>query len=93
MSSGSHTPRISVASTLLLVPLNGCVSGAPSLTIFGAYFPGWLFCAVVGLLAAIGARVAFVTLGRGDVLPFQLFVCASIGLFLALLTWLLWFGA
>ncbi len=73
--------------------LGGCaLRGAPSFTLFGAFFPGWMFCAAIGLLGAVGARVAFVATGLANILPFQLFVCAAIGLCLALLAWLIWFG-
>jgi len=79
----------------LLAPLvlAGCAPrGAPSFILFGAYFPAWMVCAVIGIVAAIGARVAFVASGLSGLLPFQLFVCVSIGVIVALLAWLLWFG-
>jgi hypothetical protein len=60
--------------------------------LFGAFFPGWMFCATLGILAAIGARALFVASGLAYVLPFQLFVCTSIGVCFALLAGLLWFG-
>ena len=72
--------------------LNGCsVRGAPSYALFGAYSPAWMFCAAIGIAGAVGARIAFAATGLANVLPFQLFVCASIGLLIALLVWLLWF--
>jgi hypothetical protein len=52
-----------------------------------------MFCALLGIVAAIVARVGFVASGLADILPFQLFVCAAAGLSVALLVWLLWFGA
>jgi len=70
--------------------LSGC--GAPSYTLFGAFFPAWMFCGGIGLLVAIGARAVFVSTGWNTVLPFQLFVCAAIGVIFGLLAWLLWFG-
>jgi hypothetical protein len=74
--------------------LSGCSgAGAPSYVIVGSYFPGWMFCALIGIAVAIAARVSFVTSGLADFLPFQLFVCAAAGLCGALLIWLLWFGA
>jgi hypothetical protein len=74
--------------------LSGCSgAGAPSYVIVGSYFPGWMFCALLGIVAAIVARVGFVASGLADILPFQLFVCAAAGLSVALLVWLLWFGA
>lgn len=79
---------------LLSSVLCGCgVQGAPSFDIVGSYFPGWMFCATLGVVAAIATRVVFVTTGLAAVLPFQLFVCAAIGLACGLFSWLLWFGA
>jgi hypothetical protein len=66
--------------------------GAPSFSLFGAFFPGWMFCGLIGVIAAILARVAMVSSGLARILPFQLFVCASIGLIIGLLVWLVWFG-
>lgn len=73
--------------------LSGCDvgRGAPSFTLFGAFFPAWMFCAAIGILAAIGARAVFVGTEWSSILPFQLFVCASIGMIFGLLTWLFWF--
>jgi hypothetical protein len=79
---------------LVSFALSGCSgAGAPSYVIVGSYFPGWMFCALLGIVAAIAARVGFVASGLADILPFQLFVCAAAGLCGALLVWLLWFGA
>jgi hypothetical protein len=67
------------------------VRGAPSFVIAGSYFPGWMFCALIGIVSAIAARVGFVASGLAGVLPLQLFVCTAIGLCCGLLAWLLWF--
>ena len=72
--------------------LGFAVLGAPSFVIAGSYFPGWMFCALIGIVAAIAVRVGFVASGLAGVLPFQLFVCAAIGLCCGLFAWLLWFG-
>jgi hypothetical protein len=78
---------------LASIALGGChVRGAPSFVIVGSYFPGWMFCALIGIVLAIAVRIGFVTSGLASVLPFQLFVCAAIGLCGALVVWLLWFG-
>lgn len=77
----------------LPLTLCGCSSaGAPSLELFGAFFPAWLLCSVFGIFVALAARMVFAARGLTDVLPFQLFVCTSIGLIFALLIWLVWFG-
>jgi len=73
--------------------LGGCASrGAPSFVLFGAYFPGWMLSAFIGIFGAIAARGIFVAAGLDSVLPFQLFVCSSVGFIVAALTWLTWFG-
>ncbi len=73
--------------------LTSCAArGAPSLILFGAYFPGWMACALIGVLGAIGARQVMVAAGLAEVVPYQLFVCVAVGLIVALAAWLLWFG-
>jgi len=81
-------------SPLAMLVLSGCaMRGAPAFVLFGSYFPAWLFCAILGVAASIAARVAFVGLKLTSVLPYQLFLCAAVGLSAALLVWLVWFEA
>ncbi|HEY2662039.1 MAG TPA: hypothetical protein VGI79_20135 [Caulobacteraceae bacterium] len=76
-----------------LLALNGCAtSGAPSLILFGAYFPSWIACGVAGIGAAILVRIAMVTSGLSEALPLQLLVCTAFGLLVAIAAWLFWFG-
>jgi hypothetical protein len=98
--------RVSLASQLatrsqlrgsLLFPaficLGGCsTSGAPSFDLFGAFFPAWLLCGVIGIAGAGAARIVFISSGLANVLPYQLAVCTAIGVALALLIWLFGFG-
>jgi hypothetical protein len=78
---------------LPLLSLCGCSeAGAPSFDIFGAFFPAWLLCGVLGIFVALGARIFFAARNLTDVLPFQLSVCTSIGATFALLVWIVWFG-
>jgi hypothetical protein len=60
--------------------------------LFGAFFPAWMLCAIIGIFGAIASRGIFVAAGLDSVLPFQLFVCSSVGFVVATLTWLFWFG-
>lgn len=77
----------------LLAGLGACAAqGAPSFILFGAYFPAWMFCVVLGIAIALASRVGMVATGLSDTMPFQLFVCASNGLIVAVSAWLLWFG-
>ena len=73
--------------------MSGCtLRGAPSFVLFGAFFPVWMLLAFIGILAAIGTRVALVATGLAERLPLQLAVCVSAGVMVAVLTWLLWFA-
>jgi hypothetical protein len=84
-----------VGKLLLLGPGIGVLAGcgaAPSLTVVGSYFPAWLACGVIGVVAAVVARIVFVATGLVDMLPLQLYVCAAIGIFAACLIWLVWVG-
>jgi hypothetical protein len=95
--AGENPWRV-IAATILLsancISLTGCsAGGAPSFTIVGAFFPAWLLCGLIGVAGAGAARSAFVATGLSDRLPYQLFVCAAVGVIAATLTWLICFGA
>jgi hypothetical protein len=60
---GSGGVRIFLASFCL----SGCsAGGAPSFDLFGAFFPAWLLCGVIGIAAAGVARVAFISSGLAN---------------------------
>jgi hypothetical protein len=81
------------AVAMLLLGLGGCaVRGAPEYILFGAYFPAWMFCAVLGILGGIAARAGMVATGLSELLPHQLFICVSVGVMAAVTASLLWFG-
>ena len=67
------------------------MSGAPSFSIVGAYFPAWMLCALLGCAAALVARAVFTHFGLDAILPARLFVYASIGLTVGLALWIGWF--
>jgi uncharacterized membrane protein YeaQ/YmgE (transglycosylase-associated protein family) len=87
-------PRLATAgSALALVPLGGCVAhGAPSLALFGAYFPFWLLSAVTGIIGALVAHRTFIATGWVRTVPYQLSVCTAIGTVVGVLFWLLGTG-
>jgi hypothetical protein len=85
--------RSRIALLCLASILGGCsASGAPSFDLFGAFFPAWLLCGVIGIAGAGLARVAFVSRGLANVLPYQLAVCTAIGVITAVMVWLVGFG-
>ena len=80
-------PDVFVAGGSLL--LAGC-GGAPSVTIAGAYFPAWLLCGLIAVLAAVIARGLMIATRFSNYIPYQLAVCSSIGVIVALVVWQLW---
>ena len=89
-----NRPTGTVASALLLgqtLSATGC-GGAPSLTIAGAYFPAWLLLAVMALLVAAFIRALMVATGLANFIPYQLAVCCSTGVIVALILWHFWVG-
>ena len=86
-------PLTRTVLVLASISLTGCsAAGAPSYDLFGAFFPAWLLCGVIGIAGAVVARVVFVSTGLANTLPYQLAVCTAIGVITALLVWLVGFG-
>jgi uncharacterized membrane protein len=83
-----------VSAVLLLgqaICSTGC-GGAPSVTIAGAYFPAWLLCAIIAVLVAVFIRALMVATRLANKTPFQLAVCSSAGVIVALILWHFWVG-
>jgi len=71
------------------MPFAGCAArGAPSWSLFGAYFPYWLVSAVIGIVGALVAHRVFISTGWVRVVPYQLSVCTAIGVVAGVLVWL-----
>ncbi|HEY1259846.1 MAG TPA: YtcA family lipoprotein [Stellaceae bacterium] len=71
--------------------LSGC-SRAPTMDLFGSYFPAWMLCAVLGVAAAVAIRQILVVAGVSDYVVAPLLTYAALALSATLLAWLLWFG-
>ncbi|MFL0671365.1 MAG: hypothetical protein ACJLS3_08070 [Erythrobacter sp.] len=81
-----------IAAPIMLM-LTGCAgSSAPAAPLLGAYFPAWLIAALIGVVAAILARVVLALTGWDAIVPWMLVVCASIGLIVAIAVSALLFG-
>ena len=75
----------------LSLPLVGC-SHPPEYSIFGSFFPAWIFCSVGGLLLMAGARVV---IGRTDIaehLAAPVLSYLSIAVVLTCILWLLFYS-
>jgi hypothetical protein len=93
MTRSAYFATFWAAGSLAPFGLGSCAfRGAPSFVAFGAYFPGWLLCAIVGIVAASLARGIFVATGLAERLPYQFFVCLSIGVGGAALFWITGFS-
>jgi hypothetical protein len=69
--------------------LTGCsLAAAPSFELFGAYFPGWMVSALIGIVGAAGTRVALTTPALNSMVPFQFAVCIAVGVIAGLLSWM-----
>jgi YtcA family len=73
--------------------LSACgLRGAPSYSIFGAFFPAWLLCAGIGLVGSVVLRVLVIALGFEESLPSPLLVYTAFATGVALWLWLALFG-
>lgn len=55
----------------------------PSYSVFGAFFPAWMFYAVVALVATIALRAVFIRVGVDDILPLRLVTYTAIAIAIA----------
>lgn len=65
---------------------------APSVPIFGSYFPVWIICAVLGVIAAVIGRQLFIALGLDEFLPLRVLVYFCLAIVSGLAIWFFWFG-
>lgn len=78
---------------MALFMLSGCVAQqAPVFTLLDSYFPSWIACALLGIIAAVITRVIFIRLGIDDALPVRLLVYTCLALAVAFISSLLIFA-
>ncbi len=83
----------SFKSGLLLLPallVCGCAR-SPSFNVLGSYFPGWIICIVVGVLAASLLRVFINRIGWERSIPALPLFYFSLALLIACALWLVTF--
>jgi hypothetical protein len=84
--------RIGVVACVSL-GLGGCaLRGAPSYSLFGAFFPAWLLCAGLGIVASILLRSLLIAADFEEAVPFKLLVYVAFALGVTLWLWLALFG-
>jgi YtcA family len=79
--------------TLLAIPLAaaGC-SHSPTLNLFGSYFPAWMVCAALGVIAAVLIRQILRVAGVHEYVVAPALTYVGFAVAGALLLWLLWFS-
>ena len=88
MTSLRPLAGLSLAAPLVLV---GC-SHAPEYSIFGSFFPVWIFCSVGGLVLATGARALIARTAIAEHLAAPVLLYLSMAIFLACMLWLLFYS-
>jgi YtcA family len=83
-----YPASLSLAVLLVLV---GC-SHAPEYSIFGSFFPAWIFCSAGGLVLAAGARVLIDRTAIAEHLAAPVLSYLSMAIFLACMLWLLFYS-
>ncbi|HTZ48692.1 MAG TPA: YtcA family lipoprotein [Verrucomicrobiae bacterium] len=79
---------LSLAAPLVLV---GC-SHAPEYSIFGSFFPVWIFCSAGGLVLAAGAHSLIARTAIAEHLALPVLCYLSMATFLACVLWLLFYS-
>jgi YtcA-like protein len=82
-----------LATLSLTAPLTlvGC-SHAPEYSIFGSFFPVWIFCSVSGLLLAMGARAVIARTAIAEHLAVPVLFYLGMTTFLSCMLWLLFYS-
>jgi YtcA-like protein len=83
-----YAAGLSLAAPMVLV---GC-SHAPEYSIFGSFFPVWIFCSAGGLLLMTGARALIVRTAIAKHLAAPVLFYLSMAIFLACMLWLLFYS-
>jgi hypothetical protein len=74
-----------------LLAVSGC-SYSPTQDLFGSYFPAWMLCAAIGIVAAVIIRQILAVSSISNYVVAPLLTYSAFAVSAALLTWLLWFG-
>ncbi|HTZ95962.1 MAG TPA: YtcA family lipoprotein [Terriglobales bacterium] len=79
---------LSLAASLVSI---GC-SHAPEYSIFGSFFPAWIFCAVGGLLLMVGVRALIARTAIAEHLAAPVLLYLSMAIFFTCMLWVLFYS-
>jgi hypothetical protein len=88
MTSLGRLAGLSLVAPLVLV---GC-SHAPEYSIFGSFFPVWIFCSVGGLVLTTGARSLVARTAIAEHLAAPVLLYLGMATFFASILWLLFYS-
>ncbi len=88
MTSLRALAGLSLAAPLVLV---GC-SHAPEYSIFGSFFPAWIFCCAGGLVLVAGARALIARSAMAEHLAAPVLFYLAMATFLTCILWLLFYS-
>lgn len=71
--------------------LTGC-NHVPSQNILGAYFPSWMLCVLLGILATLLIRYGAIKASINTYIPVAGLVYLGLALSLSFFFWLVWYG-
>ena len=83
--------RLGLRRVAIALAVSGC-SYSPTLNLLGSYFPAWMLCAVLGIVAAVIIWRILAIAGIAEYVIAPLLTYAGLALSATLLVWLLWFG-
>lgn len=82
---------LSLKPVVIVMAVSGC-SHSPTMDLLGSYFPAWMLCTVIGIVAAIIIRQILAVARINDYVVAPLLTYAGLAVSVTLLAWLLWFG-
>ena len=85
------TPMICSRSPILAALLCGGCSYAPNVPVFGAFFPAWMLCALVGIGFAVILRVLSAATGLSRRVEIPAATYPLVALLFAAAGWILFF--
>lgn len=89
-----HVFKQLTLGSVALVLLTGCTmqAHAPSMPLYGSFFPVWLLASLLGIMGAVLIRVAFIRVGLNEHLPAPALVYFCLAILFSVIIWALWTG-
>ena len=81
-------PRVLLGLATSSLLLAGCGPANPSINLLGSYFPSWMLCGLIGVIAAALLHAVLSITAVDEFIPVKLLAYASIAGSLAFAVWL-----